>query len=160
MRRPLGYGAGRMKHNYKHVDRSGRRHVAWETTGGILLSSAEAAKQQGLRPTHVALGGGNPPDRVEGGRSSDGRRQAGRKFAGGKYVGRHHLTDEQRKRLRCDAAALPDGRPDKEAWQWTRGEGGKRRKVHLGSAPPAEGQWCRWGQHGLWTEGKHYIQIA
>ena len=156
MRRPLGYGAGRMKHNYKHVDRSGRRHVAWETTGGILLSSAEAAKQQGLRPTHVALGGGNPPDRVEGGRSSDGRRQAGRKFAGGKYVGRHHLTDDQRKRLRCDAAALPDGRPDKEAWQWTRGEGGKRRKVHLGSAPPAEGQWCRWGQHGLWTEGKHY----
>ena len=112
MRRPLGYGAGRMKHNYKHVDRSGRRHVAWETTGGILLSSAEAAKQQGLRPTHVALGGGNPPDRVEGGRSSDGRRQAGRKFAGGEVrwtTPPHGRAAEAAAMRRCSAARRETG---------------------------------------------------
>ena len=71
-------------------------------------------------------------------------------------MGRHHLSDDQPKRLRCDATALPDGRPDKEAWTWAGGGEGKRRKVHIGSAPPGEGQWCRWGQAHFWSEGKHY----
>ena len=116
MRRPLQFGAGRAKQNYKHVDRSGREHVAWETTTGVLLTSANVARRQGLRPTHVALGGGNPPDKVGEGQGGSGRRQAARAWVVGKYVGRHHLSDDQRKRLRCDATALPDGRPDKEAW--------------------------------------------
>ena len=157
MRRPLKYGAGRMKQNYKHVDRSGRAHVAWETTTGVLLTSARAAREQGLPQTHVALGGGNPPERVGREQSGDGRRQAGRVWAGGRYVGRHHLSDDQRKRLRCDAAALPDGRQDKEAWTWARGGAGKRRKVHVGREPPEDGrQWCRWGRTHVYMEGKYY----
>ena len=129
----------------RNVDRSGRKHRAWVTTDGRVLTTRLVAQRAGLTVGHTAMGSG----------FSEGKR-----FNGTRHE-KHHLTAKQRDRRQCDRKAPHHSVADRDAWQWPgRTEAWRPRQVHFG-ARPSTGTWCQWsGNSNMFMEASYYERSA